>query len=142
VATFEHSVVIGRPVEEVFAFLARTENETQWQEGLVESRQTSDGPMGVGATGEDVRTSMGRRMVTAWTCTGFEPNRGFEFKVTKPIPFYAAYRFEEVPGGTRVEIRAQPTGFSRLLWPLIARLGRKQYETNFAALKKVLEAQP
>jgi len=141
VATFTTSVVIARPIEEVFAFLARPENETNWQKDLIESRQTSDGPMGVGATGEDVRKSMGRRMVTSWTCTGFEPGVCFEFKVTKPMPFLAAYRFEAVPEGTRVEMTTEPSGFTRLLWPIIVRAGRKQYAANFAALKEVLEAQ-
>lgn len=140
-ATFTQSIVVARPVEEVFAFLSRPENETRWQKGLVESRQTSEGPMGVGATGEDVRTSMGRHMVTSWTCTAYEPNKRFEFKVTKPVPFTAAYRFESVADCTRVELTAEPTGFTRLLWPIIARSGRKQYETDFALLKEVLDAQ-
>ncbi len=141
-ARFAQSVIIDRPVEEVFAFLARLENETLWQQGLIEAKVTSDGPIGVGSTGEEVRSSMGRRVTTAWTVTAWEPDRRFAFKVTKPVPFTAAYDFATVPGGTRVEITAEPTGFSRLLWPLIAGTGRKQYETDFAKLKQVLEAQP
>ena len=138
---FETSVVIARPATDVFAFLARPENETQWQQDLVESRQTSPGPMGVGATGEDVRMSMVRRMVTSWTCTALETDRRFAFRVTKPVPFLAEYRFETVPEGTRVTMSAEPAGFTRLLWPVITRAGRKQYETNFTALKRVLESQ-
>jgi len=41
------SVEINRPVEGVFAFLQNTANETQWQQGLIESKQTSDGPLGM-----------------------------------------------------------------------------------------------
>jgi hypothetical protein len=84
---------------------------------------------------------MGRRVVTRWTCTAFEPDRRFAFKVTKPVPFVAEYRFETVPEGTRVTMSAEPAAFTRLLWPVIARAGRKQYEANFAALKRVLESQ-
>ena len=140
-AKFAHSVVIGRPVQEVFAFLARPENESLWQMGLVESRLTTDGPMGVGSKGEEIRSSMGRRVGTAWEVTAFEPDRRFAFKVTKPIPFTAAYDFATVPEGTRVAFTPEPTGFSRILWPIIARIGRKQYATDFAKLKKVLEGQ-
>jgi len=140
-AAFSIGVVIARPVEDAFAFLSRPENETQWQEDLVESRQTSAGAMGVGATGEDVRKSMGRRMVTSWTCTAYEPGRRFAFKVSKPVPFLAEYLFEAMPEGTRVTMVAEPAGFTRLLWPVITRAGRKQYEANFAALKRVLEAE-
>ncbi len=137
---FDISVVIARPAADVFEYLSRPENETQWQQDLVESRQTSAGAMGVGATGEDVRMSMGRRMVTRWTCTAFDPGRRFAFKVTKPVPFLAEYRFDMVPEGTRVTMSAEPAGFTRLLWPVITRAGRKQYEANFAALKRVLES--
>ena len=139
-AAFSIGVVIARPVEDVFGYLAKPENETQWQQDLIESRQTSTGAMGVGATGEDVRRSMGRRMVTSWTCTAFEPDRRFAFKVAKPVPFVAEYLFEAVPEGTRLTMSAEPAGFTRLLWPVITRAGRKQYEANFAALKRVLEA--
>ena len=38
---FRKSVVIDRPVGEVFAFLSDSTNETQWQSGLVESRHTA-----------------------------------------------------------------------------------------------------
>ncbi|MEK6720846.1 MAG: SRPBCC family protein [Chloroflexota bacterium] len=140
-ARFAQSVVIRRPVGEVWAFLARLENETLWQQGLIEARMTSEGPMGLGSTGEEIRSWMGRRVATAWKVTAFEADRRFAFKVTKPMPFTAAYEFATVPEGTRVEMTAEPTGFSRVLWPLIANTARKQYETDFAKLKEVLEAQ-
>lgn len=140
VGIFSTTVVIERPVGRVFEYLADPENEKDWQGGLVESRKTSAGPMGVGATGEDVRMSMGRRMVTSWTCTGWEPDSSFAFRVTKPVPFAARYLLEAVNGGTRLTMTAEPTGFTRLLWPLITRAGRRQYEENFATLRRVLES--
>ena len=61
--------------------------------------------------------------------------------MTKPVPFLAEYRFDMVPEGTRVTMSAEPAGFTRLLWPVVlTRAGRKQYEANFAALKRVLES--
>ena len=57
----EVSVAIKRPPEEVFLFLANTENETKWQPGLIESKFTSAEPMGLGTTGRDVRQFMGMR---------------------------------------------------------------------------------
>jgi hypothetical protein len=39
------SVEIQRPPEAVFLYLADTENETQWQPGLIESKFTSPPPM-------------------------------------------------------------------------------------------------
>lgn len=141
---FEHSVVINRPLEKVFAFLSVSENETQWQAGLVESKHTSQGPTGVGTTGRDVRKFMGREVVTTWKVTEYEPNKMFAFKVISgPVPFQGAYTFDRVDGGTRVTITAQAEmrGLSRLFEPMIIRSGKRQYENDFTALKKVLEAQ-
>ena len=135
----EVSVVIRRPVEDVFAYLAKTENETEWQTGLIESKVISGGPVGVGSTGQDTRKSMGMTTVTHWVCTDFEPSRGFSFRVTKPMRFFASYRLDPTPEGTQVTMSAQPEGFTKLVWPLIVLMGRGQYQKNFDSLKRVLE---
>ena len=62
--TAEADVTIHRPLEEVFAFVSTTSEIPKWQHGVVESRQTSEGPLGVGATGAIVRTSLGRKVET------------------------------------------------------------------------------
>ena len=81
----EVSVVIRRPVEDVFAYLAKTENETEWQTGLIESKVISGGPVGVGSTGQDTRKSMGMTTVTHWVCTDFAPTirASLKFGMTK-----------------------------------------------------------
>ena len=39
----EQSLVIDRPVDEVFAFVANVEDNAQWQSGVLEVRKTSQG---------------------------------------------------------------------------------------------------
>ncbi len=142
---FHQSVVIRRPIEEVFAFLDETTNETQWQRGLVESKETSEGPRGVGTTGRDVRTYMGRQIITTWEVTAYRPNEMFGFRVISgPVPFEGAYTFERVPDGTQVTMtaRAEMHGLSRLMAPMIVRSGRTQYQRDFGTLKVLLESRP
>jgi hypothetical protein len=45
---FEQSVVINRPSEQVFDFLANPLNDPLWSSASVEIRKTSGGPVGVG----------------------------------------------------------------------------------------------
>jgi hypothetical protein len=45
------------------------------------------------------------------------------------------------PAADVFAMSGQPVGFTRLTWPVIIRAGRKQYEAEFAALKRVLESQ-
>ena len=70
----EHSVVIDRPIHEVFAFIANVENNPQWQQSVLETRKTSPGPVGVGSTGIEVRQFMGRRMELSFEVTEYEEN--------------------------------------------------------------------
>ena len=46
-----HSIVIRRPVEQVFAFVTDLRNETRWQPEIELVRQTSAGELGVGVYG-------------------------------------------------------------------------------------------
>lgn len=85
--TIEYSVAINRPIEEVFSFMTNLENNPQWVSGLLEAKQTSPGPMGVGSTGTDVRQFLGRRIESTWEVTEHEVNKKSAFKTTSgPIP--------------------------------------------------------
>ena len=48
--TFENTVLIARPIEDVFAFLSDLENVPKWNYSIVETRKVSEGPIGVGTT--------------------------------------------------------------------------------------------
>ena len=47
---FGATVVIDRPIEGVFAYLANGENDAKFSERVLEIRQTTEGPPGVGTT--------------------------------------------------------------------------------------------
>ena len=141
--TIEHSVVINRPIEDVFAFLSNIENESQWQTGLVESAQTSQGPLGVGTTGREVRQFLGRRMESTYEITQYEQNRKLGFKTTSgPIPMEGGYTLESAEGGTKLDflMQGEAGGFFKLAEPILARMVRRQIESDFGNLKDLLEA--
>ena len=49
--TVEGSIVIGRPAEDVFAYVSDQTNAPRWQRGLLEVRRTTDGPIGRSMSG-------------------------------------------------------------------------------------------
>ena len=57
---FEIVTVINRPVEDVFTALQDFDKAPQWNPGLTEVRQTSDGPLGVGSTVVYIGRFLGR----------------------------------------------------------------------------------
>jgi uncharacterized protein YndB with AHSA1/START domain len=141
----EHSVVINRPVEEVFAYVADPEKATEYNGELVESKKTSEGPVGVGTTSTAVVKLLGRRIEATNEITGYEPNRKLVNKVTSgPVSgAEGGYTFESVDGGTRLTfvVEADTSGIFKLADPLVSRMFKRQQETNLANLKDLLEAQ-
>jgi polyketide cyclase/dehydrase/lipid transport protein len=59
---FESSIVINRPLVEVFAFLSDLENNLKWRTGMIEAKKTSAGPIGVGTTYRMSNNLFGRRV--------------------------------------------------------------------------------
>lgn len=138
----ELSVVINRPVPEVFAYITNPANNATWQEGLVESRLESPGPMGVGAKVTDVRKFLGRDMNSKLEVTAFEPNKKFVEKVVSgPLQFEIIQTFEPAGDGTRMSLVAQgePGGFFKLAEGMVQKQLQTQLEGDAQRLKKALE---
>lgn len=134
--------LIGRPVDEVFAVITDLAQTPVWTPGLSEVRQTSDGALAVGATIVYTGTFFGRSFHSPAVCTGLAENKLFATKTTT-APFYLEVEttLEPTPDGTRVTsvYRGESRGFVKLAEPLVARMGRKQFETAHENLRILLE---
>ncbi len=138
----EVSTVINRPLEEVFAFFAEPTNNPKWEEGLIECRKTSPGPMGVGAQILEVRKFLGRHMESILEVTAFGPNKKYAVKIASgPIQFEISAIFESVGDETKVSVTGQgePGGFFKLAEGLVKKQLQSQVEGNMGRLKRVLE---
>jgi carbon monoxide dehydrogenase subunit G len=140
----EHSLVINRPLEEVFDFIANPENTHLWAGAVRESKLTSEGPIGVGSTTTVVIEFLGRRIEQNNEITEFEPNSKSSFKTTSgPMPMVTSMTLKAVEGGTEVTNSAtlEGAGLFKLAEPIFARLVNRQVEMDFANVKDLLEAQ-
>jgi len=142
-AKVETNIVVNRPVGEVFQFISANENALQWQPGLLETRITND-VQGVGKTWIDVVQFLGRRMEVPFRLADWQPDRKISFQSTGgPIPMQGSYGFEPVGDGTQVTflLTGDPGGFFKLAEPVLMQILQRQWQTNLANLKDVLEAQ-
>jgi carbon monoxide dehydrogenase subunit G len=140
--TITQSVTVDRPVAEVWDFLSNFENTTRWSRGVLEARQTSHGPLGVGSTLQTVVKAFGRRRTADYLVTEYEPNHGFAFEVTSgPMTTRARYSVEPAGAGTRLTASGEThaTGLSKLLAPILIRTVRRHSEDDLANLKRILE---
>ena len=82
------TIVINRPIEEVFAFLTTPGNSVLWQGNVVGATQTSEGPRDVGTTGQVTAQFLGKTIESNWEITEHELNRKTALKSTSgPITY-------------------------------------------------------
>ena len=142
-ARAEASLVINCPVNKVFAYLADITRGTEWQSELVESQQTSSGPMGIGTTIREVRRFLGRNLETVFTITEYEPDYRLAFEsASGPIPMRGYYSLEGSGNGTKVTlaVEAELTGVFKMTEPLVVHSAKRQMDADIAKLKEILEA--
>jgi len=139
----ETKVEINRPSEEVFAFISNFENNPKWQSGQLEARFTSEGPLGVGSTYDQVAKFLGRRIVSTFEVLEYESNRKVKASSTSgsfPITFTRLVK--PIDGGTEVQaiIEGDATGFFKLAQPLLGRMVQRSVDSDYKNLKRIMES--
>jgi Polyketide cyclase / dehydrase and lipid transport len=138
----EGEIVIGRPVEEVFDFVADERNEPRYNAQMRRAEKISDGPIGLG-TQYRAEVVSGRQVVPmVIEFTGYERPRMLA-SMTRMSSMDIRYTltFEPDSEGTRMRWvgDVEPKGFLRLIAPLVAWTGRRQELRIWTGLKRLLE---
>jgi carbon monoxide dehydrogenase subunit G len=142
----EASVMIDRPVEEVWKFVTDVEKMPKYETGIIETKLTSSGPLGVGSTSISKRSDG----VYTFRCTEFEPNRRFFIEFTSEKGRGAALRgtregavLQAMDGKTKLDAvwDLRLHGFYRLLGPMISRSMKKQSEEMVGNIKRMMESE-
>jgi hypothetical protein len=138
----EVSIHLNRPVEQVFAFLMDTGKLSTWQSNLIKNEPLTQGPLSVGSRFIEVRRLGRREAEIQAEITAFEPNKRLETKTLTEPQVTVSYSFEAEDGGTRLKHKfvMLTSGLMRLLEPLIASSIKKESESDFETLKRILES--
>ena len=137
-------VTVDRPSEEVFAFISNFENNPKWQSGMREAKFTSEGPLGVGSTYDQVASFLGRKVVSSFEVIDYDPGRMVKAtSTTGSFPITFTRMVETLERGTRVSaiIEGDAAGFYKLAKPLLKRFVQRSVDTDYRRLKEILEAQ-
>lgn len=140
----EASVLIDKPVEDVFAFLNTPQNHPRFVPGMIEFRTTTPGPLGqVGTTVQGVRRFLGGKMLLPYEITEYEPNSRLAMKgIMGPIHFNDGYVLEAAGRSTtRVNfwLELTLTGLMKLADPIMKVVGRTHAQETLDNLKRALE---
>lgn len=141
-AKIEGEIVIGRPVDVVFDYVAEQVNEPRYNPRMVLAEKITAGPVGKGSRFHSTVASHGRTADMLIECTGYDRPRLVRTVITMAqADIDYTLRFQPVPAGTLMRWHGQvrPKGWLRLLDPVIAWLGRRQERRIWAALKQHME---
>ncbi|HJR80993.1 MAG TPA: SRPBCC family protein [Anaerolineales bacterium] len=139
----EASILINRPVEDVFAFLNVPENHPKFVPGMLEFKKTSPGPLGrVGATIRGVRQFLGLKMELPYEITEYEAGNRLGMKgAMGPLTFEDGYVLDSMGSSTRVRFWLKPTltGLMKLVKPFVVWQGKIHADETLTNLKNTLE---
>lgn len=136
------STLIYRPVKQVFDFVSTPENDFQWQYGTLETARLSGGISNIGSFFRTIGHMMGRRVLSTFEVTDYEPNQKYGFRsLSGPLNSQITYTFELVNSSTKVSISTQTSivDFFQMDEIILEKKMKKQLKENLSLLKDILE---
>ena len=142
---FGASVVIDRPIDQVFAFLADGENDKKFSARVVEISKTTDGPSGKGTVYKSTVKDAGFKTKREFELTEFEPPTRIRWTersknlVTAPLGGYDLVADGE---GTQLTFfnELEGHGLGKLLAGPALKSARKGADDFAQAIKRAVEA--
>lgn len=144
-ARIDGEIVIDRPVDEVFDYVADQSNEPQYNPQMVRAEKITTGPVSAGTKFRSAVASRGRTAEMLIEITGYDrPHRLASATTMRQADISYTLTFEPAASATRMRWSGQvrPKGAFKLLGPLITWMGRHQEQRIWTSLKQHLEAAP
>jgi len=144
--TIEKELVIARPIDEVFDFVADAGNEPRYNPNLVGAEQLTPGPIGPGTRFRLEGRVLGRGVETVYEVTAYDrPQRLVSRTIRAPLglAIEGTVTFAPAPGGTKVRWSQEvtPHGVFALLAPLTVGALERRLDGAFANLKRLMETE-
>lgn len=135
------SVLIDRPVEDVWRFITDISNGPEWDKDVIEWRQTSTGPLGVGTT----LSAVHRRLTYSESVAEYEPNQKFSLQITSGPAKGTIGTLSVVDTGGKTKLTESSdyrfSGFYKLVGPFLTRTARKETASRVGNVKRILESE-
>ncbi|GAB93442.1 SRPBCC family protein [Gordonia rhizosphera] len=136
-------ITIDRPIAEVAAYARDPATATEWYRNIASSRQLTPDPLRVGSKIAFVANFLGRHLEYVYEVVEMVDDRRFVMRTSDgPFAMETTYEWEALGGSsTRMSLRNRgtPTGFSKLVAPLMSPAMRRANRTDLRTLKARLE---
>lgn len=139
--SFERTVTVSRPVDEVFAYLSDFTNTEEWDAGTVRTTRVN-GDGGVGTTYRNVSKFLGREVEIDYVVQRIVPGQEFALRGENGTTVaHDTMTFREVPGGTEVTYRGDFAfkGVFRLFAPLTVPVFKKLFDDGAEGIRNAFD---
>lgn len=137
-------IEIARPRGEVAAYASDPDHAPDWYENIESVEWKSPKPAVAGTRLAFVARFLGRRLAYVYEVVEVVPGERFVMAtVDGPLKMETTYTWSDAgEGDTRMRLRNRgiPSGFSRLMTPLMTPAVRRANRKDLGRLKRVLEA--
>jgi hypothetical protein len=140
---FSADLYINRPVEKVFAWLTRAENQGKFDKTSLGMELLTPVPWQAGSQFRELRNLGGRKTEVLSEISEFETNKLFVIRSKTGPDWLGTWSFQPDKSGTRLRWTGQMRmkGFARLFEPIIASQIRAQIDQQFSALPRLIESE-
>mgnify|MGYP000952896215 CR=1 FL=1 len=136
-------IEIDRPRSAVAAFAGDPGNAPRWYVNIKAVEWKSEPPLRVGSRMAFVAQFLGRRLAYTYEVVELVPGERLMMRTAEgPFPMETTYTWESIPGDrTRMTLRnrGEPSGFGKIVAPVMAAAMRRANRNDLARLKKTLE---
>jgi len=137
------SIMIRRPLIEVFTFVADPEKFTLWQPFVIKAELTSPKPIRKGTTYCYTFQAFGSVLETSGVITEYEPFHRYQYQSTSsPFPIKGGFSFQKVDDFIEVTAfgEAESGGYFSMAQPIIGLVLGRQLKVMLQTLKELLES--
>ena len=140
----ESDISIDRSVDDVFEIMTDVDRVPMWMTGVLESRQTPAGRIGVGTHYEHTVKFLGTRFTARVRTTECVPPRRLVFvTLDRRFDMEATVTLEPHGSATRVHevLKGDAKGFFKVAEPVLLRAVKRHLDGSLADLKDLVEAE-
>jgi uncharacterized membrane protein len=136
-------IEIARPSVNVAAFASDPSNAPLWYVNIKTVEWQTDPPLRLGSKIAFVAKFLGRRLAYAYEVVEFDAGRRLVMRTAEgPFPMETTYEWRPLADDrTRMTLRnrGEPSGFSKLVAPIMASAMRRANRKDLVKLKSLLE---
>jgi hypothetical protein len=142
--TLIHETDIDAPASVAWRVVADYARDVDWRTGVIRMVPTPTGPVQVGTTTAEEMKVAGKTYLNDGEVVAVEPGQRFEWRTTAGAVAHGSRQVTSIDHDrcrVRLELHVTPTGFNRLVAPMLRKVLDKGLAGDVECLRELVEAE-